>query len=1208
MKKLTSLLVIASMLMSLCVSVVHAAGDSNLYDSGSGTNQFLNASAYSESLGTLVMAGRYSAVMTTQDGVNFGRTYSGDGSYVIGDTGLEQIIWVEEIGKFVVLNADNAKYACSNIAVSKNGVEWTTYSDIQCNGSSLYLSAINYANGEFIGAGLGGNLYTSKNLKNWTKVTDTGIMVAAGNADSSDSSDYSNARFVGIAVSPVDNNGYQHVLMYTDHASFGVKGSTKTLFYGDTSWGDDWYTGIETVSTLNANDKNGFNRIFDVHWSDNGYFYGIGTYGSSGEVPFKYEPDSRTLYRSSGSTYPLNSNNGASGAVSIVEDGDRYVIGTTKGTLYNYSASDPNAFSGVPTVTQLTASSAADAMAASERVYNLVKTKWGVYGGTSKTAASILKIGTSTYDAISEYYKYNLDNILTTPPDAEPTDSMVQVTQAVGMAYVKDMYDEYSVGSISNISSVFSTDPRRAAYIASLAAMLHKYTGEERYLTDAATVVSELLKYWSVNKPTTDNDFFTYGAFVEAYAYVRDLGLIEDADSTVAEYVNASARSETGNDLYNTDNQSMLRARGLMIAAKNLASDYAEDWEAYVEKTFANVTSLGATNENATGYNGLAMFAMYEIAEGMGYTVPKDILENYAHIVAPSGAMPEYGDDYFCTWFECLPALMYYARKYDDGGVWYNADKVFHFGCNNYNLDKGESNAFLILMNLYYVAKAYVTECTASGYGDPGYKSEITQKKTANGTTVPDKLMLRNGDAYAFVDLYTKGAHSNHNSAGAVLYYERDGVPVFHGMARHNKSAQYFSMPVVTDTEELVIVDEPVENEWYTESYPLTLLDPDNDGTAEISEITLRIVPSGADEYLYVDNIRLTGKNGTLVLDSCDTAWTTRNGVFEVSTGTFTEGSGSIRINPQGQSQFAQYFYKTPSYNKSVDLSEYDTLSYDWCYTSGTGSLDFDYIVRLNNGSEYIDFYTNSINQAPVVVSAELTSMGGMEKATVKFENYGGYGINLKREYALFADGTLVTKDSFSGETGKYVHNLQQLYGNVTMSNTTAVSEGEDRIWYDVTAHKAETGATYVYMPNYNPTLLSIGNVTNSSTKSTALVNTKQLAENDKITTVISTVKPSKTGDCVMTQEAILDISKMTPGYVKVTENDGQYSAYIIANGENPNVIIAEYDADGNFVTAEIEKVTADGKFEYTTDTYTKTGDTVTVYVWNDNLVPIVFR
>ena len=193
MKKLISLLLSVAMTMSVCTFSVHAEGDTSM------AAQYLNASAYSEKLGTVIMGGRYSAVLTSQDGVNFGRTYTGSGikgeSFVIGNAGLEQIMWVDEISKFVVLDADNTNKTKTNIGISSDGVKWTKHLDVKCNSASVFLSCINYVNGEFVAAGNGGNIYTSKDLQTWTKVTETGVL-----EDLNES--YANSFFFG------DNNKY----------------------------------------------------------------------------------------------------------------------------------------------------------------------------------------------------------------------------------------------------------------------------------------------------------------------------------------------------------------------------------------------------------------------------------------------------------------------------------------------------------------------------------------------------------------------------------------------------------------------------------------------------------------------------------------------------------------------------------------------------------------------------------------------------------------------------------------------------------------------------------------------------------------------------------------------------------------------------------------------------------------------------------------
>ncbi len=661
----------------------------------------------------------------------------------------------------------------------------------------------------------------------------------------------------------------------------------------------------------------------------------------------------------------------------------------------------------------------------------------------------------------------------------------------------------------STLLMACENDARRVTFYASLAAKLYLATGEREYLDISEKAYQSIMSYWANHSQSATNDFFVYGPLAECYEILCDAGWIAKNDETIAAYIHASANGQQGDD-----NQVFSRCRGLAKALKLFPdSPYSPQWSSYVTGIWDNFLKIGYVNENAAGYNGIGLGAMLEVAQLLGRIneLPEKLYSDYAAQIAPSGALPEYGDDYFCEWFFAYPALKNAAAVFERGDFNSLADMVFAFGIHNFPFrvsSDGYKNLEQ-LMNLYYLSLAF-----DGGYGEaaaPEFLSQIITRVTPKGQTVPNKLIMNSENGFLMAELYPGGSHGHLNRTGAILYYEVDGVPVYHGMARHNKSATASNVPMVTENG-LTCTDDFEPDAWRTESVPLRFVANGND-TVNIPRLTFRIAGTkNITQKFYLDNIRLVGRKGTFLLDGLEdiSKWKRSDNPYTLSTDKKTQGESAIEMrigyNDGG------YFYQSPAYNHTVDLAEYDTIQFDWAYTSETNTKEFTFAFRMYDANGNIaDFNPGDANLTGALVSAEVDSYEGYSAATLCYDNFYSFDTRLTRTVFLCDDGTLVTTDEYELGTSlenAEVYTIWQLYDTSEKKDGYSIWSGENRNWYDANGILRTAPTLAVKMLGGTITGNKTGyTVTNSNVVSNIVYSGGNLAPGGSMT-VVSVITP----------------------------------------------------------------------------------------------------
>lgn len=784
--------------------------------------------------------------------------------------------------------------------------------------------------------------------------------------------------------------------------------------------------------------------------------------------------------------------------------------------------------------------------------------------------------------------------------------------------FVTEEFERLSVNiNDSALLSAAKNDQRRITFYSSLAAKLYNITGNSEYLDISEYAYNYIVSYWEENAQSSSNDFFIYGPLAESYKILLDNGRISKGDEEkIANFINASANGQTGDD-----NQVFSRCRGLILGYNLFPKcAFAGEWKSYVDKIWNEFKKKDYVNENAAGYNGIGLSMMIEVAKAMGKVdeLPEKLFEDYAALISPSGALIEYGDDYFCEWYFAYPALKNAAKLYGRSDFDDLAERVLAFGKYNYPFEVSTAGYKNLekLMNLYYLALAF--DGGFNGSEKPQFTSQVTTRVNMAGETAYNKLVMSSENGFLVTELYPRGSHGHLNRTGAILYYEAYGVPMFHGMARHNKSALAANVPVITENE-LSINENFSPNTWRTESIPLDFI-ANGAGSMHISKLTFRLSSTkNVEQYFYLDNIRLTGRSGTLVLDDLDNIsnWKRSDNPYTAETSMKTQGTGSVKMNV---AYGGGYFFNSPTYNKTIDLSEYDTIKFDWAYSSETNSKQFGFTFRMyDENGDIADFNPGDVNITGNLTSANVSEFEGGSVATLCYSGLFSYDTTLTRKIYLFDDATIATEDSYSlgrsVETAG-VYSVWQIYDTAKDNGEFYTWTGEKKTWYNGEGKKISPKTLAIKTMGALSGSTEGYNVTNSSVKAKILYEGKTLSGGEKmnVACVITPFVSEKETEKICYENNIISLlGGKYAAYGEVfdekTEVCGNvYGKCAVVSNEKKTayVYLAGYDSDGKLDKVHIEKAELNlGVNIVKTKKYENNCASWIMFVFDKNLAPL---
>lgn len=466
--------------------------------------------------------------------------------------------------------------------------------------------------------------------------------------------------------------------------------------------------------------------------------------------------------------------------------------------------------------------------------------------------------------------------------------------------------------------------------------------------------------------------------------------------------------------------------------------------EKRLSERWSLLVSTGDLDENASLYDSLGMVYLINAAGLLGKEDDlkkspgfRRMFERFRDIVSPAGIVPEYGNSYFGygVVMERVYLLEYAATLYNEPSFLYAARKLYgrpsllpridHFVCA------------IPLINFKTLdAKPSVPE---------GSASQVTYRMR-RGAEDPlvDKLILRTGlepgAAMIMMDLYAKGSHAHKEKGPSLAYYEVDGVPLFHNLGRHGVSSAISGNLVWAQAPGQEFPGIWAENKWFTFTIPADLLNRDEQGNYWIDKlISFRNFQelNRSVKFMYLDNLRLEGSKGTLLLDDFDSDkgwdlatnidfWNLKKvpGIEIEQSPDCTQGEYSQKINwgvvPSG------LIIRMYSNNRSFSFSrqDYHSLKLDVKYEGARRP----YMWIRNIGE---DFELGSQLLRPEIITASSEQRGRDAFGTVQYKHYIEDGAELTRNIALTDEGFLVVCDTLAPAKtmeGWNVGQLWQLY------------------------------------------------------------------------------------------------------------------------------------------------------------------------------------
>ncbi|BCI63036.1 carbohydrate binding domain-containing protein [Coprobacter secundus] len=604
--------------------------------------------------------------------------------------------------------------------------------------------------------------------------------------------------------------------------------------------------------------------------------------------------------------------------------------------------------------------------------------------------------------------------------------------------------------------------------------IMYKATLDQKYLDRCLYVFTETMTQWRSNKTLMSgtDDFFATKHIAYTYRLLQELGKVEKGayDDVVLGYANSHFQPTFIVD----HNQAQERALGFVLMQKVLPNAPDVDkWKTYTDAVWDFWYNNLDVDEDATNYSAIHLNDIMMIAEETGKTdllrrdEVKKWFTRYRDQQAPSGFMPEYGDDYFFAYFNWVICFERMARIFNDPSFLNAAWKLYRAGF--YNLAASYKNANFDMKLASEWSVLGEISLLPSMEAEPlqtDVGALVTNRTNKYGVQdIPDQLLLASartpGVPFVMSDLYSRGSHSHPHLRGTINYYETDNYPLFHGVQRHATDARCGNTVVLVKQEDEGFPfasggSRRQTDKWFTDCV-------DFSSSTEISStdatmrgfayLTFRLVGQVGEE-IYIDNVRLIGKKGELLLHDCNSLTNWSTSYTSLSSDAVSGNSVKITLANTNTN------FITLKVSKSFSLNDYQYVAFDWKHKSpvGAATTDLNFIFRVQNslvlpGDEYVDATVGTLFNYNVLTDAYTEMQGNDCYGVIELDNHFLPGTQLKRRILLTEEGVLILQDYLlpgDGAEGYTAGSLWQMY-NLKSRGENWFNAGEERSWVDWT-------------------------------------------------------------------------------------------------------------------------------------------------------------
>lgn len=520
-------------------------------------------------------------------------------------------------------------------------------------------------------------------------------------------------------------------------------------------------------------------------------------------------------------------------------------------------------------------------------------------------------------------------------------------------------------------------------------------------------------------------------------------------------------------------NQGQERALGF-IRMYNLFPDApnASQWKAYTDAMWDFWYRNKDIDETATLYAAIHLNDIISIAHESGRS---DLMKTpeierwflrYLYQQAPSGYMPEYGDDFFFAYFEWILVFEKMARLTGNASFHEASKKLYRIGLPNLP-EKYTKRGWYLRDACEWASIAEVALLPPIEPKDSisDWGAIVTTRTNRQGKSgIPDQLLLTPshvpGAPFVMSDLYAEGAHKHSNLRGTIDYFETDCCPHFHGVQRHATDMRHGNTVILMKEEINGFPFGEDSNRWLTNRWFTDWIDFSS--STHISEtdsqmrgfesITFRFQGGQPGEVIYIDNVRLRGKSGEKTLHNCNTLEAWGNGAELVDN---PKGGKMIRLTLKN----SDIHFFNLKVSADFSLNDYRYIGCDWKHATPDGheKSKMSFKIRVYNKvrkpvEDYVHEEVGVLFNPNIIRTAFAGNKGLDSYGELILDNHCVDGSTLERRIVLTAEGFLILQDHLlpgEGTEGYTAGSIWQLYTMDEHGENWFSTHGGKRIYRD---------------------------------------------------------------------------------------------------------------------------------------------------------------
>ena len=614
---------------------------------------------------------------------------------------------------------------------------------------------------------------------------------------------------------------------------------------------------------------------------------------------------------------------------------------------------------------------------------------------------------------------------------------------------------------------------RWTTHLMTAAGTFYEATGQKRFLDMSEEIFRCAVTAWEKDEQLMRgrDDFFSTRNVAATYKLLKKEGRLKgnEARRIVIRFADLHFEPHFITD----HNQGQERALGF-TRMYNLFPDApnANLWKAYTDTMWNFWYANKDVDETATLYSAIHLNDIITIAQESGRTELLQTPEieqwfsRYLHQQAPSGYMPEYGDDFFFAYFEWIVVFEKMARLTGNASYQEAARKLYKTGLPNLPEKYTKRGWFLRdACEWASIAEIALLPPFIPKTSTPDWGAMVTTRTNREGQSgIPDQLLLTAshvpGTPFVMSDLYAEGSHKHPNLRGTINYFETDCCPHFHGVQRHATDMRHGNTVILMKEESNGFPFGEGSNRWLTNRWFTDWIDFSS--STHISEsdpqmrgfqsITFRFQNGQPGEVICIDKVRLRGKAGEKILHDCNTLDAWGDGVELADN---EKGGKMIRITLKDNS----IHFINLKVAADFSLNDYRYIGCDWKHytTDDRIKSPMSFKIRAYNKirkpvEDYVHEEVGVLFNPNIVRTAKVVNKGKDSYGEVILDNHCVDGSTLQRRMVLTAEGILILQDHLiPGEDteGYTAGSIWQLYQMDERGENWFSTHGGKKIYRD---------------------------------------------------------------------------------------------------------------------------------------------------------------